>query len=364
MPAPTLDEAAVRDLIRQELPDLVRRDPALRLFVLDVASGRYAERGETEHRIEQILEELRREREEGARRWEENTRKWAEDSLRWQEQSRKWQEQEERWQEENRRWQEQEGRWQEQSRKWEQQEERWQEQSRRWQEQEARWQEQNRKWDEATRALAETREEWNRRWAESDRRFEETRKEWARRWAESDDRFQASRKEWEERWLESSRRHAEEFDRVHNEIMALAAKQERTLGALGARWGLNTERSFRDALAAILGQSFGVEVLNVVEWDDAGEVFGRPEQVELDVIVRDGTLIICEIKSSIDKAGLYAFERKARFYERLHARKADRLIVISPMVDPRARPVAQRLGLEVYADSLDVPGSGPSPLAP
>ena len=70
--------------------------------------------------------------------------------------------------------------------------------------------------------------------------------------------------------------------------------------------------------------------------------------------LKDGLLIICELKSSIDKAGMYAFERKARFYEKRHNRKADRLLVISPMIDPRAKKVAERLGIEMYSDSEDV----------
>ena len=73
-----------------------------------------------------------------------------------------------------------------------------------------------------------------------------------------------------------------------------------------------------------------MQVVNVTEYDDTGEVFGRPDQIELDVIIKNGLLLICELKSSIDKAGMYSFERKARFYERHHERQADRLIVISP----------------------------------
>ncbi|MFZ0254907.1 MAG: hypothetical protein WAN46_04510, partial [Gammaproteobacteria bacterium] len=84
------------------------------------------------------------------------------------------------------------------------------------------------------------------------------------------------------------------------------------------------------------------------------EVFGRPDQVELDVIIKNGLLLICELKSSIDKAGMYIFERKARFYEKRHGRQANRLIVISPMTDARARKVAERLGIDVYGDSVEV----------
>ncbi len=97
-----------------------------------------------------------------------------------------------------------------------------------------------------------------------------------------------------------------------------------------------------------------MQVLNVTEYDDAGEVFGRPDQVELDVIVKNGLLLICELKSSIDKAGMYIFERTARFYEKRHPQTANRLIVILPMIDARARKVAEWLGIETYGDSIEV----------
>lgn len=51
---------------------------------------------------------------------------------------------------------------------------------------------------------------------------------------------------------------------------------------------------------------------------------------------------------------MYSFERKARFYERRHQRQADRLIVISPMIDSRAQDVAKRLGIETYGEPEEV----------
>jgi len=136
--------------------------------------------------------------------------------------------------------------------------------------------------------------------------------------------------------------------------MAMIDRVDRRIGALGARWGMQSEASFRNALAGILEQTFGVQVVNVNEFDDQGTVFGRPDQVELDIIIKNGLLLICELKSSIDKAGMYVFERKVRFYEQRHQRKANRLIVISPMIDARARKVAERLGIEMFSDSSQV----------
>jgi hypothetical protein len=51
---------------------------------------------------------------------------------------------------------------------------------------------------------------------------------------------------------------------------------------------------------------------------------------------------------------MHTFKRKADWYERRHGRKATRLLAISPMIDRRASPVAQRLGIEMYTDSADV----------
>ena len=156
---------------------------------------------------------------------------------------------------------------------------------------------------------------------------------------------------WANKFLDIQR---EEFKRIHEEIMAQAQRHDRSIGALGSRWGLQSEKAFRDALAGILEKNFGVQVFNINEYDDQGTVFGRPDQIELDVIIQNGLLLICELKSSIDKAGMYIFERKARFYEQRHQRTANRLIVISPMIDARARQVAERLGIETYGDSLEV----------
>ncbi len=228
-----MNTESLKEALRRELPALLRADPDLRSYILELTRGEYADRVETQDRFYEILAELRRDREEGARKWEEQNRKWDE---------------------------------------------------------------QNRKWEA----------------------------------------------------------NQEELRRLHEEIMAQATKFDRSIGALGARWGTQSEKTFRDALAGILEQNFGVQVINVNEYDDQGEVFGQPDQVELDVIITNGLLLICELKSSIDKAGMYIFERKARFYERRHQRTANRLLVISPMIDARARKVAERLGIDTYGDSTEV----------
>mgnify|MGYP001376005889 CR=1 FL=1 len=167
------------------------------------------------------------------------------------------------------------------------------------------------------------------------------REEQARKWDEQN-------RKWEENTQRLDRMEAQNSATLE-EIQKANRRYESAIGAIGSRWGLYSEASFRNGLQAILGQSFGVEVLNLTLYDQEGEVFGRPEQVELDIIIKNGLTIVCELKSSIDKAGMYVFGRKAEFYAKNQNRVVDRKIVISPMVDERAIPVAKSLGIETYS---------------
>ncbi|XGB41416.1 MAG: DUF3782 domain-containing protein [Nodosilinea sp. LVE1205-7] len=164
--------------------------------------------------------------------------------------------------------------------------------------------------------------------------------------------LQRDREEQARKWDEQNRK----WDEQLAEIRRLDKRFDSTIGALGSRWGIASEASFRNALAGILTESFGVEVLNLTLYDHDGEVFGRPDQVELDLIIKNGLAIACEIKSSIDKAGMYSFGRKVDFYAKREQRPISRKIVISPMVDRRALPVAEALGIEVYSYADAVQG--------
>ena len=186
------------------------------------------------------------------------------------------------------------------------------------------------RFDRMMNEFAADRENQRRHWDEQERKWEEQNR----------------------KWDENSRK----WDETLDEIRSMKTRHEQGIGALGARWGIASEASFRAALQGILEDSFHVQVLNVNEFDDEGMVFGRPDQVELDIIVVNGLLILCELKSSMSKGDMYIFERKVRFYEKRHQRMADRKIVISPMVDAKARVVAQALEIEVFSYSDEVTG--------
>jgi hypothetical protein len=114
------------------------------------------------------------------------------------------------------------------------------------------------------------------------------------------------------------------------------------------------EELFCSEAKRILEASFEAQVVSITEYDDRGEVFGRPDQVELDLLIKNDLLIICEIEFSMSKAGMYMFEKKVQFYQQRHQQQASRKIVISLIVDPKAQEVAKNLGIEVYSSARDV----------
>ncbi|MCZ7621751.1 MAG: DUF3782 domain-containing protein [Candidatus Kuenenia sp.] len=286
----------IREIILKELPDIIKHDKEIQDFILHISKECFAGKDTTEDRFDKILRELAEDR-------ETQNRKWLEDTNRWWEQAEKWEEQDKRWQEQTEQRKEQDKRWWEQAEKWEEQDKRWQEQIEKWKKQDQRWQEQAERWDKQ-----------------------------------------------ESKW--------EENQKVIRDIMESIKKMDRkydsTIGALGARWGLRTEQSFRNALKGILREVSGLDVINVIEYDEEGIIFGRPEQIELDLVIKNGHFMICEIKSSISKSDMYIFQKKVDFYQKKHNRKARKLIVISPMVDKKAMEFAKDSGILVYSYVEDI----------
>ena len=189
-----------------------------------------------------------------------------------------------------------------------------------------------------------------------DARFERMLQEFAADRAEQRQHWDEQNRKWDEqnrKWDEQNRKNNELLE----EIKLSRSRQDQGIGALGARWGIASEHSFRAALKGILEKSFGVEVLNVNEFDDEGTVFGAPDQVEIDIIIKNGELILCELKSSMSKSDMYTFDRKVRYYEQRHQRQVQRKIAVSPMVHPTARAVADKLGIEVFGYAEDVTGA-------
>jgi len=215
-----MENQQLTQLIRRELPGILRRDREMREWVLSLTRERYADKGETESRFDRVLDELRRDREENTRKWEENRQ-----------------------------------------------------------------------------------------------------------------------------YLERILVIVEAILGIRYEPDASAyMKQQRSF-----------EQMFYDDARRVLEDIFQQPVHTLQYYDEAGEVLiGRPDDVRLDAIYLENGLVMCELRSSVSKADMYTFERKVAFYEKFHQCQVDRKLVISPMMDERARVLATKLGVEVYSSARDV----------
>lgn len=151
------------------------------------------------------------------------------------------------------------------------------------------------------------------------------------------------------------REHSFHPQELYKKVKSLRRSYDKSIGALGARWGLRSERSFRNAMKAILEEDFGVKVEQYLAFDPEGEVFGNPDQVEIDLIIKNGKIIVIEIKSSISRGDVLLFNRKIQFYENREGKKVSRAIIISPMVESKAIELAKKYGMEVYGEPEEVP---------
>jgi hypothetical protein len=320
----------LKEFIVKELPILMQNDVAFREIVLDISRPHFADKAETDNRFEQLIARLDRFMDDERKKWADFRQEIV--ALR-AESQRKW----DKFQ------QEIVALKAESERKWD-----------KFQQEivalRAKSQETMQRLDQKMAEDRQWREENERKWEENEKKWEAKQDE-DRQWREANERkWEESQKKWEAKqeqdrqWREESQKKWDDFNRKHNQL----------LGAVGRRWGLHSEASFRNGLAGILKDFKGVEVLNVTEWDDEGVVFGQPDQIELDIIIKNGVLMVCEMKSSVTKSDMHVFEKKVRFYEQKHDRLANKMIVISPMVDDNALPLAKKLGIDVYSYADEV----------
>ena len=201
------------------------------------------------------------------------------------------------------------------------------------------------------------REESEQRWVEFRQEMQTLREESEQQWVEFRQEMQTLREESEQRWVEfrqeiKALREESSASRVYTDN---AIKRfNHTVQGLGARWGLQSEDAFRNGLAAILTDELGFRVERYEGYDNSGSVFGQPEQVEMDVIIRNSSVIAVEIKSSVSRGDLALFQKKVAFFEQTENVTVNRKFFISPFVDPNAVGLAARMGIELYTHSLDI----------
>ncbi len=123
---------------------------------------------------------------------------------------------------------------------------------------------------------------------------------------------------------------------------------EDKLNALGARWGIYAEEAFREGLKRFLQEYLGVARVGKWEYfDREGRVFGYPALVEIDVVVKEDTHYLVEVKSSVSAGDVRVFVEKCRLYREVVKPKKLKMLMVTCYADERAREAARALGVEI-----------------
>ncbi len=155
----------------------------------------------------------------------------------------------------------------------------------------------------------------------------------------------AFRKEVEERFKEVNERMAtkEDLAKLEKRLMTI-------ITGIGARWGIMSEDAYRQGVAELLKDA-GFEVRRELLYDKEGYVFGEPSEVEIDMVVKDGKVIMVEIMTAYRRADTNVIVRKREFYEKVKNVKVDSVIVVAAYVEDknpeRILARAQSLGIKV-----------------
>jgi hypothetical protein len=133
------------------------------------------------------------------------------------------------------------------------------------------------------------------------------------------------------------------FEQVDTRFNTLEARMEagfrelhQAIDRLGARWGIRNESLFRQTIAALLEQSFGV---TVEQRTIAGEQF--------DVLIFDHQHILVEIAASVGPSIQERLERKRRLYTETTGITPTRIILATASIHSQRAHALRQLGIEV-----------------
>ena len=180
--------------------------------------------------------------------------------------------------------------------------------------------------------LRALRTEMNQRFGQVDQRIGDVRTEMNQRFEQVDRRIGDVRTEMNQRFEQVDRR----IDDFQTEVATRFDDVQRSIDRLGARWGIRNESLFRQTMAALLEQSFGVRV---EQRTIAGEQF--------DILIYDGQHVLVEIAASVGPTIQTRLERKQRLYEESTGVRPTRVILATASIHSRRAHQLRTSGIEV-----------------
>jgi hypothetical protein len=149
--------------------------------------------------------------------------------------------------------------------------------------------------------------------------------------------------------------HSKAIRSLQEEIIKHSKLIERLISAvqaIGMRYGVFTEKAFREGLKYLIEDL--LKVYKVERWeyyDNEGIVYGHPSVIEVDVLIRDKERVLVEYKSLADKSDVAELYRIGILYERVTGVKP-RLLMVAAGIKRRALELARQLGVEIRGEVM------------
>ena len=150
---------------------------------------------------------------------------------------------------------------------------------------------------------------------------------------------------------------AEAQKRTEQAMLAGFHDLNRRFGVLGSRWGDGAEEAFRQGLIETV-RGLGYTVEHYHGQDPEGFINYTARSFDLDVLVRDGEVVVAEIKSNASGPDVTEFLRCVQLFERQTGRRATKRILIAVTLQRAALERAQQLGVIVATNWDALPGTG------
>jgi hypothetical protein len=145
--------------------------------------------------------------------------------------------------------------------------------------------------------------------------------------------------------------------RTELQLVALAKSQQEgfrlfglRMDALFSRSGSRAEAAFREGIREIVREA-GYTVEAYQGQDPEGYINHDPgRSYELDVLVRNGTVIVVEVKSSVGSTDVVVFARTVSLFEQQTKRQVSKKVLIAASIRDEARRRAPQLGVALGID--------------
>jgi len=194
--------------------------------------------------------------------------------------------------------------------------------------------------------IEKNRIETNKRFEAIDKRFEDINKRFEaidKRFEDINKRFEAIDKRFEaidKRFEAIDKR----FETLEKMVFEGFRSMQRTISAIGTRWGYGAEEAFRKGFEEVLSE-IGYTVMKWRKMDEKGEFFLRKRPAEIDIVIRNQEKIALEVKSSLNFSEVDDFEKSVNFYEREEKTKITKKIIVA---------IYPRKGVEEYTRQFNI----------